>query len=151
MSLTVMRVTVNEVSSHLCKMLTLIIVKTYMQRQRHYCIALWSVVTCYNSAKAPETSKSIHKRSETHSFFAGRTSRNDLYNWDNANFSAWAPLLFSSNVFQVKMIMHDIFRIKRIHTFYKKLRSGPNTESFLASGDFEYSKFLNSFLTIFLK
>ena len=76
-----MRMTVNEVSSHLCKMLTLIIVKTDMQTgQRHYCIALWSVVTCYNSAKAPETSKNIRKRSETHSFFAGRTSRNDLYN-----------------------------------------------------------------------
>ena len=37
------------------------------------------------------------------------------------------------------------------HFFYKKLRSGPSTESFLASGDLEYSKFLNSFLTIFLK
>ena len=33
------------------------------------------------------------------------------------------------------------------HFFYKKLRSGPSTESFLASGDLEYSKFLNSFLT----
>ena len=35
--------------------------------------------------------------------------------------------------------------------FNKKLRSGPSTESFLASGDLEYSMFLNSFLTIFLK
>ena len=35
-----------------------------------------------------------------------------------------------------------------VHTvFYKKLRSGPSTESFLAFGDLEYSKFLNSFLT----
>ena len=30
---------------------------------------------------------------------------------------------------------------------HKKLRSDPNTESFLVSGDLEYSKFLNSFLT----
>ena len=30
--------------------------------------------------------------------------------------------------------------------FYKKLRSGPSTESFLAFGDLEYSEFLNSFL-----
>ena len=39
----------------------------------------------------------------------------------------------------------------RSHTFYKKVKSGPSTESFLASGGLEYSKFLNSFLTIFLK
>ena len=38
-------------------------------------------------------------------------------------------------------------RKTRIHTIYKKLRSGPSTESFLAFGDLEYSKFLNSFLT----
>ena len=42
-------------------------------------------------------------------------------------------------------------RIFEIHTFYQKLRSGPSTESFLASGDWEYSKLLNSFLTISLK
>ena len=30
--------------------------------------------------------------------------------------------------------------------FYMKLRSGPSTESFLAFGDLEYSKFLDSFL-----
>ena len=34
-----------------------------------------------------------------------------------------------------------------IHTFYMKRRSGPSTESFLAFGDLEYSKFLDSFLT----
>ena len=33
------------------------------------------------------------------------------------------------------------------HFFNKKLRSGPSTESFLAFGNLEYSKFLNSFLT----
>ena len=39
-----------------------------------------------------------------------------------------------------------------LHTiFYKKLRSGLRTESFLASLNFEYSKFLNSFLTFFYK
>ena len=35
--------------------------------------------------------------------------------------------------------------------FFKKLRSGPSTESFLASGDLEYSvsvQFLNHFLKI---
>ena len=31
--------------------------------------------------------------------------------------------------------------------FYMKLRSGPSTESFLAFGDLEYSKFRDSFLT----
>ena len=36
-----------------------------------------------------------------------------------------------------------------VHTFYKKLRSGPSIESFLAFGDLEYSKFLNSFSTLF--
>ena len=41
--------------------------------------------------------------------------------------------------------------VYRVHIFfYKKPRSGPSTESFLASGDLEYSKFLNSVLTIFL-
>ena len=40
----------------------------------------------------------------------------------------------------------------RLHAiFNKKLRSGPSTESFLVFGDFEYSKFLNSFLAFFLK
>ena len=34
-----------------------------------------------------------------------------------------------------------------VHNFYKKLRSGPSTESFLAFCDLEYSRFLNSFLT----
>ena len=36
--------------------------------------------------------------------------------------------------------------IQGTHFLCKKLRSGPSTESFLASGDLEYSKFLNSFL-----
>ena len=56
-----MRVTVNEVSSHLCKMLT---------QSKHICRqdgdATTShqrpVVTCYNSAKPPETYKSVRKR-----------------------------------------------------------------------------------------
>ena len=84
-----MRVTVNDVSLHLCKILTLIMVKTYLQtRQRRYCIARRPVVTCYNSAKPYETSISVCKRSKTHSFSAGRTSRNGLDGGDNANFSA---------------------------------------------------------------
>ena len=38
------------------------------------------------------------------------------------------------------------------HSFFnKKLRSGLSTESFLAFCDFEYSKFLTSFLTFSLK
>ena len=37
------------------------------------------------------------------------------------------------------------------HFFYKELRSGLSTQSFLAFCDFEYSKFLNSFLTFFVK
>ena len=35
--------------------------------------------------------------------------------------------------------------------FYKKLKLDPCTESFLAFGDLEYLKFLNSFLTFFIK
>ena len=42
-------------------------------------------------------------------------------------------------------------RVMNIHIFYKKFRSGLTAESFLAFCDFEYSKFLNSFLTFFLK
>ena len=39
-----------------------------------------------------------------------------------------------------------------IDTFFdKKFRSGLSTQSFLAFYDFEYSKFLNSFLTFFSK
>ena len=55
-----MRLIVNEVLSHLCKILTLIIVKTYLQTgRRRYRIARRPVVACYNSAKPPESSKSI--------------------------------------------------------------------------------------------
>ena len=105
--LTAMHVTVNGVSSHLCKILTPVIIKTYLQAlRRPYSIARRPIVTCYNSVKPPETSKSVRKPPKTHSFSAGRTSRDGLYNWDNAN--------FSSNVFWVKIIMHNIFRIKRI-------------------------------------
>ena len=35
------------------------------------------------------------------------------------------------------------------HHFYKKLRSGLSTESILAFRNFEYSKFVSSFLTFF--
>ena len=70
--LTAMPVTVNEVPSHLCKVLTLIIMKTYLQTgQRHYRMAGRPVVTCYNSAKSPQTSNSVR---------GGRTGRNGLYN-----------------------------------------------------------------------
>ena len=76
-----MHVTVNEVSSHLCKILTLIMVKTYLQTgQRCYHIARCSVVTCYNSAKALETYKSICKHPKMHLFSAGSTSRSGLSN-----------------------------------------------------------------------
>ena len=103
--LTTMPVTVNGISSHLCKIWTLILVKTYLQTgRRPYHIAGRPVVACYNSAKPPQTSKSVSKRPKTHSFSAGRTS---LYNWDNANFSAWAHLFFSSKVLKVKMILHN--------------------------------------------
>ena len=64
--------------------------------------------------EAPETSKCIHKRLKTHSFSAGCTNTDGLYNWDNANCSTWAPLFFSSNVFKVKMVMYYIFGIKII-------------------------------------
>ena len=38
-------------------------VKTYLQTgRRHYYIARHPVVTCYNSAKPPETSKRVRKR-----------------------------------------------------------------------------------------
>ena len=51
-----MPVTANEVLSHLCKILTLIIVKTYLQTiRRGYRVA--QRLACYNSAKAPETPK----------------------------------------------------------------------------------------------
>ena len=57
-----MPATVNEVSSHLRKILMLIIVITYLRtRRRHYRIARRPVVTCYNSAKPPETSESVRK------------------------------------------------------------------------------------------
>ena len=35
-----------------------------------------------------------------------------------------------------------------VHIFYKKFRSGLSTQSSLAFDDFEYSKFLNSFLRL---
>ena len=55
-----MRVTVNEVSSNLCKILTLIIDTKFLQTgRRRYCIAQRPVVTYHNSAKPPETSKSV--------------------------------------------------------------------------------------------
>ena len=53
---------------------------------------------------------------------------------------------------------HNIYRLQTntesvyfsTHFFYKKLRLGLSTQSFLAFRDFEYSKFLKSFLTFFL-
>ena len=83
-----MRVIVNDVLPHLCKILTLIMVKTYLQTgQRRYRIARRPVVTCYNSAKSLETSKCIREHPKTYSFSAGRTSRNGHYNLANAYFS----------------------------------------------------------------
>ena len=73
--LTAMRVTVNEISSHLCNILTQIMVRTYLETgQRLRRITRRPVVTCYNSAKPPETSKCVHKRPKTHSFSGGRAS-----------------------------------------------------------------------------
>ena len=70
--LTAMRVTVNEVSSDLCEILTLIIVKIYLQTvRRRYRIARRSVVTCYNSAKPLETSKRARKRPKSIRFPLG--------------------------------------------------------------------------------
>ena len=58
---------------------------TYLQTgQRLHCITRRLVVTCYNSAKPPETSECVHKRPKTHSFSGGRASSNGIYNWDNA-------------------------------------------------------------------
>ena len=69
--LTAMHVTVNEVSSHLCKILTLIMVKTCLQTgQRWYRIARRPVVTCFNSGKGSESSKSVLKSPKAHSFSA---------------------------------------------------------------------------------
>ena len=71
MSLTAMCVTINGVSSHLCKILTPIIVKTYLQtRWRRYRIAPRTVVSptlqlCKSSWNFP---KSVRKRPKTHSF-----------------------------------------------------------------------------------
>ena len=71
----------HEVSPHLCKILTLIMVKTYLQKgRRRYRIARRLVVTCYNSTKPPGTSKCVSERPKMHSFSAGRTRRNGLYN-----------------------------------------------------------------------
>ena len=78
---TAMHVTVNEVSSHLCKILTLIIVKTYLQTgPRRYRIARRPIVTYYNSAK-PNTVKSFRKRPKLTAFvFRWTQNRNGLYN-----------------------------------------------------------------------
>ena len=63
--LTAMRVTINEVSSHLCNILTLIMVKTYLQKGwRRYHIARHPVpvATCYSSAylrKLPKASINV--------------------------------------------------------------------------------------------
>ena len=74
-----MRMTVNKVSSDLWKILPLTIVKTYLQAGRGgYGIARRPVVTCYNSAKPPETSKNFRKRPKPYSFSAGHTSSNGL-------------------------------------------------------------------------
>ena len=52
-----MRKTVNDVSSHLCNILTQIMARTYLQTgQRLHRITRCPVVTCYNSVKPPETS-----------------------------------------------------------------------------------------------
>ena len=76
-----MRMTFSEVWSHLYKILTLIIVKTYLQTGwRLYCIAQRLLVTCYNSAKPSETSKSANKRPKMHSFPLDAQVENDLYN-----------------------------------------------------------------------
>ena len=38
--------------------------------------------------------------------------------------------------------------VSKCTLFYKKLRSGLSTQSFLIFGDFEYSKFLNNFFMV---
>ena len=51
------------------------------------------------------------------------------------------------------ILIHEQKAVKKILTytrfFCKKLRQSLSTQSFLAFCDFEYSKFLNSFLTFF--
>ena len=107
-----MRVTLNEVSSHLFRILTLIIVKTYLQTGRSlYRIARRAVVTCYNSAKLPETPKNFRKCPKTHSFSAGSTTRNGLVEMI-PNFQHKHPYSPFLTCFKYKMIMYNIFRIK---------------------------------------
>ena len=54
--------------------------------------------------------------------------------------------------FDVLLIISKVDKIVSKYTlFYRKLRSDLSTQSFLAFCEFEYSKFLNSFLTLFLK
>ena len=77
----------------------------YADRTRRHRIARRLVVTCYNSAKPPETSKCVRKHPKTYSFSAWGTNRNGLYDWDNNNFSAWVPPFFSSNMFSVKLMV----------------------------------------------
>ena len=57
-----MRVTVNEVSSYLCEMLTLIILKTYLQTGRRcYRITQRPVTTRRNLLKLPKMSLNVQK------------------------------------------------------------------------------------------
>ena len=58
--------------------------------------------------------------------------------------------LFFVSLLQIDLSKHqpkNCFDFGGTHFFYKKLRLGPSTENFLAFGDLEYLKFLNSFLT----
>ena len=75
-----MCMTVNEVSSLLCKILTLIIVKHTCRQERRYHIPRRIVETCYNSAKPPENFQNLAEVQKTDSISTGRTSRNGLYN-----------------------------------------------------------------------
>ena len=58
-------------------------------------------------------------------------------------------LLLNIKVGATKYTGKNCIKAAMYTLFYKKHRSGLSTQSFLAFCDFEYSKFLNSFLTFF--
>ena len=57
-------------------------------------------------------------------------------------------LCINSSYLEVVLVWTQYFQYTLL---YKKLRSGLLKQSFLAFCDFEYSKFLDSFLTFFLQ
>ena len=96
-------------------------------------------------AKPPEALRNLH--------FTAFLSE-PFWNW-NGNICLWCKVCLIVNWYIKDGSLFMVWvgqkkRYVRYTLFYKKLRAGPSTESFLVSGDMEYSKFLNSVLTIFL-